>query len=91
MKKRSNAAVCRKLIVLVRPLTGFMLAAILMGLAGHLAATFLTILGGYAILDAVGSYAGVGMKTALIVVRLWQFVITVLQQNLLVLISQSIS
>ena len=54
MKKRSNVAVCRKLIVLVRPLTGFMLAAILMGLAGHLAATFLTILCGYAILDAVG-------------------------------------
>ena len=73
MKKRSNVAVCRKLIVLVRPLTGFMLAAILMGLAGHLAATFLTILGGYAILDAVGSYAGVGMKTALIVAGLLAF------------------
>ena len=73
MKKRSNVAVCRKLIVLVRPLTGFMLAAILMGLAGHLAATFLTILGGYAILDAVGSYVGVGMKTALIVAGLLAF------------------
>ena len=36
MKKRSNAAVCRKLIVLVRPLTGFMLAAILMNFSSPL-------------------------------------------------------
>lgn len=37
-----------RLIGLVKPLTGFMLLAILMGLIGHLCAAFITIFGGYA-------------------------------------------
>lgn len=51
MKKRSNIAICGRLIGLVKPLSGYMLLAILMGLAGHLCAAFITILGGYAVLD----------------------------------------
>ncbi len=36
MKKRSGFQVMARLIRLVKPLTGFMLLAILMGLVGHL-------------------------------------------------------
>ncbi len=57
MKKRSNFSVMRKLIVLVKPLTGYMLLAVLMGLIGHLCAAFITILGGYGILHILGTNA----------------------------------
>lgn len=51
MKKRSNFSVMARLIGLVKPLTGYMILAILMGIIGNLCATFITIFGGYAILD----------------------------------------
>ena len=49
--RRSGFKVMRKLVGLVRPLAGFMTLAIMMGLAGHLCAAFITIFGGYAVLD----------------------------------------
>ena len=52
--KRSGFAVMARLIGLVGPLTGYMLLAIFLGLAGHLCAAFLTVLGGYAALEALG-------------------------------------
>lgn len=55
-----------RLIGLVKPLTGFMLLAILMGLIGHLCAAFITILGGYAVLDALGCAVPVSMTAAFI-------------------------
>ncbi len=51
MKRRSGFAVMARLVGLVRPLTGYMILAIAMGLIGHLCAAFITILGGYAVLD----------------------------------------
>jgi len=54
MKKRSGFRVMLDLIGMVKPLTGYMLLAILMGLCGHLCATFITVLGGYALLNAMG-------------------------------------
>ena len=42
-----------RLIGLVKPLTGFMLLAILTGLIGHLCAAFLTIFGGFAVLEVL--------------------------------------
>ena len=54
MKKRSGFQVMMRLVGLVRPLAGFMFLAIVMGLIGHLAASFITIFGGYAILDLLG-------------------------------------
>lgn len=48
MKQRSGFAVMRQLIGLVRPLAGYMVLAVSMGLAGHLCAAFLTIFGVYA-------------------------------------------
>lgn len=48
--KRSGLNVMARLIGLVRPMLGFMLLAIVMGLFGNLCATFITVFGGYAIL-----------------------------------------
>ena len=51
MNRRSGFTVMARLIGLVKPLAGFMALAILMGLLGHLCAAFITILGGYAVLE----------------------------------------
>ncbi len=50
MKRRSGFVVMMRLIGLVKPLTGYMILAILMGLVGHLCATFITVFGGYGLL-----------------------------------------
>ena len=54
MKKRSGWNIMFRLIGLVKPLTGYMVLAIGMGLAGHLCASFITIFGGYAVLELLG-------------------------------------
>lgn len=54
MKKRSGFVVMMRLICLVKPMLGFMIIAIFMGLVGHLSAAFITIFGGYALAEAVG-------------------------------------
>jgi ATP-binding cassette subfamily C protein len=54
MKKRSGFQVMMRLVELVKPLAGYMTVAIIMGLIGHLCASFITILGGYAVLDVLG-------------------------------------
>lgn len=48
--KRSGWNVMTRLVGLVKPLTGYMILAITMGLIGHLCATFITVFGGYAVL-----------------------------------------
>lgn len=53
MKKRSNFQVCAQLIGLVKPLTGFMILAVLMGLLGHLCAMSIPVLGATALLTAM--------------------------------------
>ena len=63
MKRRSGWAVMARLVVLVRPMVGYMLLAISMGLAGHLCASFITILGGYAVLDVLGQGAPISLHT----------------------------
>ena len=52
--KRSGFKVMARLIGLVKPLTGYMILAILMGLIGHLCAAFITVFGGYAVLNILG-------------------------------------
>ena len=54
MKRRSGFVIMVRLIGLVKPLTGFMALAITMGLIGNLCASFITILGGYAVLNVLG-------------------------------------
>ena len=61
MKRRSGFAVMARLIGLVRPLTGYMVLAIAMGLIGHLCAAFITIFGGYAVLSVLGIEAPLGL------------------------------
>lgn len=51
MKRRSGFNVMMRLIGLVKPLAGFMVLAIVMGLIGHLSASFITIFGGYAVAE----------------------------------------
>ncbi len=53
-KHRSPAAIVGRLIVLVKPMLPIMLAAIVMGVAGHFCATFITLFGGFALLAAAG-------------------------------------
>lgn len=64
MNKRSGFQVMLKLAYLVKPLTGYMLLAILMGLIGHLCAAFLTVFGGYAVLNALGAAVPVTMAAS---------------------------
>lgn len=54
MKKKSNLEIMAKLIGMVRPLLGYMLLAITLGLIGHLLASFITIFAGYAALKVWG-------------------------------------
>ena len=51
--KRSGFQIMGRLIGLVKPLTGYMILAITMGLIGHLCAAFITVFGGYAILHVL--------------------------------------
>lgn len=48
--KRSNFKVMSQLIGLVKPLSGYMLLAVAMGLLGHLCAAFITVFGGFMVL-----------------------------------------
>lgn len=51
MKQRSGFSVMARLVGLVRPLVGYMLLAIAMGLLGHTCAALITVFGGYALLE----------------------------------------
>ena len=51
--KRSGFNIMARLIGLVKPLSGYMILAITMGLIGHLCAAFITVFGGYAILHVL--------------------------------------
>lgn len=53
MTKRNNIAIFAKLIILLKPLLLYMFLAIILGLLGHLCATYVTVLGGYFILDVL--------------------------------------
>lgn len=64
--KRSGFRVMAELIGLVKPLLAIMLVAILMGLIGNLCATFITVLGGYAILDVLGFVSPFTLKVVFI-------------------------
>ena len=66
MKKRSNLSIMFRLSALVKPLAGFMMLAIIMGVIGNLCAAFITVLGGYAILDALSISTEISMLTAFI-------------------------
>lgn len=53
MKKRSALKIMLRMIGLVKPLAAFMCLAVVLGVCGFLAAQFITIMGGYAMLDVL--------------------------------------
>ena len=63
MKRRSAWTVMGQLIGLVRPLAPFMILAIFLGTVGFICSTFLTILGGYAMLDVLGYRVSFSLTT----------------------------
>lgn len=63
MKRRSNLNLVGRLLALVKPLLAAELTAILMGVAGFVCATFLTIFGAYGILGLLGFSVPMTQKT----------------------------
>ena len=57
-KRRSDIAIMRRLIVLVKPLTGVMITGIILGVAGFLCAIFLTIVGGIGVIKGLSVFGG---------------------------------
>ena len=66
--KRNGFRVMFRLAGLVKPLAGYMVLAIAMGLAGHLCASFITVLGGYGVLQILqpGGLVGLGVIFAVL-------------------------
>lgn len=70
MKKRSNLSIMLRLIKLVKPLAGYMTAAVAMGVAGFLCAQFITILGGYAMLGVLKIHTKLSLTAIFVTVTL---------------------
>ena len=68
-----------RLIGLVKPLAGFMVLAIAMGLMGHLAASFITIFGGYAAADILGIHTPLSLRAIFVCVCVFALVRGVLR------------
>lgn len=79
MKKRSNISIMMRLSGLVKPLSGYMSAAIIMGLIGHLCAAFITVFGGFAVLDVLGFSVPVSKTAAFISVCVFALIRGVLR------------
>lgn len=79
-RRRSAIAIMRKLIILVKPLTGVMFLGILLGVLGFLCAIFLTIVGGYGILKGLGVVEGMAAsgKVTFWFLSSWQYLFTLL-------------
>ena len=65
--RRGGLQVMARLVGLVRPLAGFKALAILMGLAGHLCASAITVLAGYGLLGVLGDAAGLPLGAVIAV------------------------
>lgn len=74
MKKRNGFKVMISLIGLVKPLAGYMLLAIFMGLIGHLCASFITIFGGYAVLNLLNFNVPISLTAVFICVCIFALV-----------------
>lgn len=65
---RSGVKVMAGLIGMIRPMLPFMFVAILMGCAGNLMATFITILGGFGVRQVLGLYQGMTLSHIFILI-----------------------
>ena len=79
-KRRSDIAIMRDLIVLVKPLTGVMITGIVLGITGFLCAIFLTIVGGIGVIKALSVFGGDVMfgGIALDDLMTWSHIFTIL-------------
>ncbi len=66
MKKRSGFQVMLGLIGLIKPMLGFLALAVMLGCLGNLAATFLTILGGYGLLNVIGIQTALSLQFVIV-------------------------
>lgn len=66
MKKRTNLQIMLQLVGLVKPLTGYMLLAIFLGVVGFLCAIFITIFGGWGLLSAMQLPSSLPMVAAFV-------------------------
>ena len=64
--KRSNLNIMTRLVGLVKPLTGYMLIAVIMGVLGNLRATFITVFGAHGLLNVIGYDISLSLKTIFI-------------------------
>ena len=67
MERQSKAAVLLRMVKLVKPLTGFMLLAVIMGTLGFLCAQFIPILGGIGVARILKGSSGTVLSTIFIV------------------------
>jgi ATP-binding cassette subfamily C protein len=79
MKKRSSFNIMLRLSGLVKPLAGYMVLAISMGLLGNLCAAFITIFGGYSVLNLLGYDTGLSLGTMFICLGVFALVRGVLR------------
>ncbi len=63
-----------RLIGLIKPLLGFMILAVTMGIIGHLCASFITIFGGYALLDILGMNSPVALNSVFVCVIIFALI-----------------
>ena len=78
MRRQSKAGILLRMVGLVKPLTGYMLLAILMGTLGFLCAQFIPILGSLIVVRGLGSEGGFSPTpyfTVLIVIALLRAVL----------------
>ena len=71
---RSGFQIMSRLVGLVKPLTGYMILAITMGLIGHLCAAFITVFGGYAIIHVLHPEWSMSLGMLFIAVLIFAFV-----------------
>ena len=70
MKKQNKALILFRMLKLVKPLSGYMFLAVLLGTLGYLFAEFIPILGGEAILIGIGVQTEITWKTVVILLLL---------------------
>ena len=79
-KRRSDIAIMRSLIVLVKPLTGVMITGIILGVIGFLCAIFLTIIGGIGVIKGLSIFGGdvIFGRTSIDELMTWSHMFTIL-------------
>ncbi len=68
-----------RLVGLVKPLTGYMILAIIMGVIGHLCASFITIFGAYSVAELLGIAVPISLKGLFVSVCIFALVRGVLR------------